>query len=102
MKKWQKIWIAVVLIGSVYHLIRDILQFAGVEAIFTKVLSKEPPENASWIWHPLNTVIIESVLLILGIRVWLTKKFGWSGWGTVFIVTSTILAFAYYWFFLPR
>lgn len=102
MKKWQKVWIAIVLIGSVYHLIRDILQFAEVEIIFTKVLSKEPPENASWIWHPLNTVIIESILLILGIRVWITKEFRWAGWGTVFLVISTLVAFGYYWFLLAH
>ena len=102
MKTWQHWWVGGVLAGSIYHLIRDILQFLAVETWITTVFHKEAPANQSLLWHPMNTVVIESVLILITLAILKRKRFGWLGWSSVFLVLCTLIAFGIYWFVLAR
>lgn len=101
MSKKQLLWVYCVLLGSIIHSLRDLLQFLGVKTLLSTVFVKTPyMTSRSWIWSPWNTVIIESVLILLCLYLLYKKKFGAEGKLTIGIVMITGISFLYYWFYL--
>jgi hypothetical protein len=89
------------IVGSVIHFIRDILQFASIHILLSTLLVKTPPaRTTSLLWHPLNTILIEVLMLILTFRILKRNSFGIEGKVTILGASLTLFGFLYYWFFL--
>ena len=91
-------WLWFVVLASLLHILRDV-QFLGVDTLIANIAVKEVAAGQSIIWHPLNTVIIECVMLFLALRALQKKNFDWEAKLALVIAIATALGFAYYWFF---
>lgn len=96
----RRTWLLFVIVASLIHTLRDILQFLAVDTTIATAAVKETSFARSFIWHPLNTVIIECAMLFLAIRALQRGEFGWEGKTTVFVAVATAIGFIYYWFFV--
>lgn len=95
-----KLWLFIVILGSSYHLIRDILQMMGVQHWSVTFLHKTNTHSNALLWHPFNTVVIEVTLMALAILQLRKRHFSLVGKLTIWLVIVTIIGFIYYWFFL--
>lgn len=97
----QKIWVWLLLIGSVYHTVRDILQIVHIDTPISSFLTKSSaPSTSNLLFHPLNTVIIESLCILLAMIMLRRNYFGKLGVVSIGCVSITMIGFVYYWFFL--
>lgn len=93
----ERSWVLIVLIGSLLHLLRDVLQEAGIRTWISTIAVKSGPLPTAWIWHHYNTLFIELFLIGAALVVLRRSYFGRLGWITVAVVLSTLIGFVYYW-----
>jgi hypothetical protein len=98
MKTWQIWWLRILIIGSVLHLIRDVLQELKIHTflsdVFVKPIEQKP---TGLLWSPYNTVIIEVFLICLAIHLLRRNRFGNLGKVSLLVPIATLVAFLYYW-----
>lgn len=97
MKFWQRTWLWIVILGSIFHFIRDVLQSLGISTLISTIVVRSDAPHTG-IWNPLNTYIIEITLFGLAIFAVKQNRFGRSGYLTIGIVIMTLLFFCIYWF----
>lgn len=100
--KKQKYWLYLLIIYSILHLTRDILQDSGVKIFLSTILVKKvnSPIANTILWTSLNTYIIAIAEISLAIFCLKRKQFGRVGYLTVGIALITVFAWLLYWFYL--
>jgi hypothetical protein len=99
MKSWQQRWLWVLLVVSIYHFVRDILQTFGIQTFISTIVVKQGGIHTG-IWNPINTYIIEIVMFVCTLYLLKRRQFGKLGYFTVFVAIMTLLFFFIYWFLL--
>lgn len=98
----QKFWLYFLLVYSLIHIVRDILQDAGIKVLLSTVLVKKPANSlaASILWTSLNTYVIAIIEIILAIICLRRNDFGKLGLLTIVIAAITLISWLFYWFLL--
>lgn len=102
MTRTQKIWLYAVIILASLHLLRDILQDAGVKVFISTAFVKQPSNVfiATLLWTFLNTYVTAFLEIILSIYCLKKNKFGIAGWLTIAIAIVATFGWIVYWFYL--
>lgn len=102
MKNWQKYWLYGVIIFSLLHLVRDIMQDLGVKNLLTTFLaSPGPPKVVTTVyWTVFNTYLIEITAFVLSIICLKRNYFGYPGKLTMIIAVASLFLWLIYWLVL--
>lgn len=102
MKKWQKIWLYLVILFSVTHIIRDIFQDLGVNNFLSTVLASPGPPKIAFplYWTIFNTYLIAGMEILLSVICLKRNYFGRLGMLTIAIAISSLLLWYFYYFYL--
>ncbi len=101
MKRITKAWIYLILLHSVFHFIRDILQDLKVHIFFTDMFVKGAQSKApDWYWVVFNTYLMEIAQITLALLIIKRNRFGYLGYLTIGIAASFASIWLYFWFFL--
>lgn len=101
MKKWQRAWLYFLILYSLLHLLRDILQDLNIITFLSTILIK--PTSASTIYSSFlgkySTYLIAIIELALATIILKKNNFGKLGYVTIIIAAVTALSWLNYWFF---
>jgi hypothetical protein len=99
MKRWQKIWLYILIIYSLLHFVRDVLQDLNVNTILSSVLVKTGGNlfNKSVLWNSKNTYLIAIIEIALALYCIKKNRFGRVGKITILIATITVVLWLVYW-----
>ena len=102
MKKWQKIWLFVVIFISFIHILRDVSQGFGVSNFLSTVLASPGPPKVAFplYWTIFNTYLIAGVEIVLSIICLKKNAFGRLGVLTIIIAFFSLLLWIFYYFVL--
>lgn len=101
MKTWQKIWIYSSFSFFAFHLVRDILQDAGIHMSISDTLTKKIcSQTAHLYWSVINTYVIEISVMVLNAVSIKRGIFGLTGYVSMGCAILFWAAWLYYWFFM--
>lgn len=102
MKKWQKIWLYVVILFSLTHIVRDVFQDFGVNNFLSTALASPGPPKVAFplYWTIFNTYLIAGVEIVLSIICLKKNAFGKTGASTIAIAIFSLLLWIFYYFVL--
>lgn len=102
MKKWQKIWLYLVIFYASLHIVRDIFQDLGIKNFLSTILESPGPPKVSAViyWTIFNTYAIAGIEICLSAICLKRKHFGFVGMTTVIIAFASIVLWSIYFFFL--
>ena len=101
MKPWQKYWLYTAAIFFSIHLVRDIMQDAGIHNFLSDTLVKlDISKTPIWYWQVFSTYGFEISEIILIAYCLAKKKFGIPGYLSIFIALFFLIVWLFYWIFL--
>ncbi|KKT75294.1 MAG: hypothetical protein UW69_C0017G0005 [Microgenomates group bacterium GW2011_GWA2_44_7] len=101
-KKWQKALIYGLIVFSLLHILRDLLQDLGIRNTFSSIFTKRSDSYVAFILGRtvVNTYIVAPVVIGLSTFCLARNKFGLIGYLTIIIMAISFSGWLYYWFFL--
>lgn len=90
------------MVFSLLHIVRDVLQDAGIRNVFSTVATKHTGSYMAFVLGKtiVNTYVVAPVEIGLSVICLLRKKFGFLGYLSMAVMTASFSAWLYYWVFL--
>lgn len=99
MRKWQKYLLIGIIVFSVTHLLRDLLQEFEVELFLTEVLTKKDVSKVpSWYWTIPNSYYLETLAILFAVIALYKKSFKPFGILSILVLLMFFTLWIIYWF----